>query len=138
MPIVEFVKLDKPEKAKHLCQLASEFYHQGKRVLIIVVDDNQALTLDRFMWTWDRHSFLPHVWDNGAVECHEEAIAIGTQQRNPNRAQVLIAASPCSPEFMRQFEHVIDFAETYDDTLRDAARKRYAQWQGVGCELRMR
>jgi DNA polymerase-3 subunit chi len=81
---------------------------------------------------------LPHVWDNGAVECHEEAIAIGTQQRNPNRAQVLIAASPCSPDFMRQFEHVIDFAETYDDTLRDAARKRYAQWQEVGCELRMR
>jgi DNA polymerase-3 subunit chi len=108
VPIVEFVKLDKPEKAKHLCQLASEFYHQGKRVLIIVVDDNQALTLDRFMWTWDRHSFLPHVWDNG------------------------------SAEFMCQFEHVIDFAETYDDALRDAARKRYAQWQGVGCELRMR
>lgn len=138
MPIVEFLKLDKPEKAKHLCELASEFYHQGKRVLIIVVDDNQALTLDRFMWTWDRHSFLPHGWDSGAVECHDEAIAIGTQQRNPNSAQVLIAASPCSLDFMRQFEHVVDFAETHDDKLRDAARKRYAQWRGVARELRMR
>lgn len=138
MPIVEFVKLTKPEKAKHLCELAAEFYQQGKRVLIIVVDDNQALTLDRFMWTWDRHSFLPHVWDNGTVECHEEAIAIGTQPRNPNGAQVLIAAAPCALDFMQQFEHVIDFAETYDDTLRDAARKRYAQWQGVTRDLRMR
>ena len=138
MPIIEFIKLDKPEKARHLCTLAAEFFAQGKRVLIIVVDDNQALTLDRFMWTWDKGSFLPHVWDNGAVECHEEAIAIGTQERNSNAATVLITAAPCSLAFMRQFEHVIDFAETYDETLRLAARQRYAQWREVGCEPRMR
>lgn len=138
MPVVEFIKLTKPEKAKHLCLLANEFFTQGRRVLILVADDNQALTLDRFMWTWDKGSFLPHVWDNGAVECHEEAIAIGTEERNSNGAQVLIAARPCRIEFMRQFKHVIDFAETYDEALRQAARQRFGAWREVGCEPRMR
>lgn len=138
MPLVEFVKLDKPEKARHLCQLASEFFHQGKRVLVLVADDNQAMTLDRFMWTWDKAAFLPHVWDNGAVECHEEKIAITTTERNSNGAQVLIAGRPCAMAFMRHFERVIDFAETYDDSLRDLARQRYRQWQEAGSAPRMR
>ena len=138
MPVVEFIKLKKPEKAKHLCQLATEFFAQGQRVLILVADDNQALTLDRFMWTWDKGSFLPHVWDNGAVECHEEAIAIGTEERNSNGAQILIAARPCRVEFMRHFKHVIDFAEVYDEQLRQQARDRFAAWREIGCEPRMR
>ncbi|PLX91963.1 MAG: DNA polymerase III subunit chi [Desulfuromonas sp.] len=137
-PVVEFIKLKKPEKAKHLCQLAEEFFSGHKRVLILVEDDNQALTLDRFMWTWNKGSFLPHVWDNGAVECHEEAIAIGTQERNSNGATVLIAGRACRVEFMRQFKHVIDFAETYDEALTDAARDRFKAWREIGCEPRMR
>lgn len=137
-PVVEFIKLNKPEKAKSLCLLAEEFFAQRKRVLILVEDDNQALTLDRFMWTWNKGSFLPHVWDNGAVECHEESIAIGTRQHNSNGASVLISARPCRVEFMRQFKHVIEFAETYDQTLVEAARDRFRAWRESGCEPRMR
>jgi len=138
VPVVEFIKLTKVEKAKHLCQLAAEFYAQGKRVVIMVADDNQALTLDRYMWCWDKGSFLPHVWDNGAVECYQDAIAIAVEQRNSNGAQVLIAGSPCALSFMRQFEHVIDFAETYDEELLQAARQRFARWREVGNEPKMR
>nr|WP_320051109.1 DNA polymerase III subunit chi [uncultured Desulfuromonas sp.] len=137
-PVVEFIKLNKPEKAKSLCLLSEEFFAQKKRILILVEDENQALTLDRFMWTWNKGSFLPHVWDNGAVECHEESIAIGTREHNSNGATVLIAARPCHVEFMRQFKHVIEFAETYDEALVEAARDRFRAWRECGCEPRMR
>ncbi|MBE0597517.1 MAG: DNA polymerase III subunit chi [Desulfuromonadales bacterium] len=138
MPKVEFIKLRKPEKAKHLCELAQEFFQRGERVLICVLDDNQGMTLDRFMWTWQKGSFLPHACDNGAVECLDEPVVIGTAERNSNGARVLIMGKPCSLPFIRQFEQVIDFAELYDEALADAARKRFSHYREAGFDPSMR
>lgn len=129
---VEFIKLRKPEKAKHLCELADAYFRAGKRVLVTVQDDNQGVTLDRFMWTWQKGSFVPHAYDNGAVDCLDEPVVIGTVERNPNGARILIMGKPCSPDFVRQFEHAVDFAELYDDELAAAARRRFAQYREAG------
>lgn len=138
MPKVEFVKLKKPEKALHLCELAEEFFTSGERVLILLQDDNQAVTLDRFMWTWKKGSFLPHAYDNGAVDCLDEPVVIAGEERNPNGARVLIMGHPASFEFARQFEWIIDFAEVYDDPLAEAARRRFARFREAGFAPSMR
>ena len=70
---VSFIKLKKPEKARHLCELAERFLEQGERVLITVNDENQGVTLDQFMWTWKKGSFVPHCFDNGAVDCMDSS-----------------------------------------------------------------
>jgi DNA polymerase-3 subunit chi len=132
MTRVEFVKLDRPEKARLLCELTEEFYLQGMRVLVIIQDDNQGVTLDQFMWTWKKGSFLPHVYDNGAVECLDEPVVIAAREENANGASVLIAGQPCSVEFARQFQVVIDFAEVYDETLREASRNRFRVYREAG------
>lgn len=138
MTTIEFVKLRKAEKALHLCHLVEEFLPGGKRLLVTVQDDNQGVTLDRFMWTWNKGSFLPHALDNGAVDCLDEPVVISSHERNANGARVLIMGRPCSVNFIRQFEHVIDFAELYDDALADGARKRYRSYQEAGFAPRMR
>jgi DNA polymerase-3 subunit chi len=138
MTRVEFVKIKRPEKAKHLCELANHFFSQGRRVLILVCDDNQGVTLDRFMWTWKKGSFIPHVYDNGAVECLDEPVIIEVEERNPNGAEVLIMGRPCSLEFVRQFPLAIDFAEAYDPDLLVAARKRFVDFREAGLEVAMR
>ena len=138
MTRVEFIKLSRPEKAKHLCVLAEEFFQGGHKVLIRVMDDNQAVTLDRFMWTWKKDAFVPHVYDNGALDCLDEPIIIETRERNPHGASVLIMGNPCSLSFIRQFERVIDFAEVYDDDFASAARKRFASFRDAGFEVAMR
>ena len=127
-----FVKLDRPEKAKHLCRLAEQHFAEGKRVLITVLDDNQAITLDRFMWVWDKGSFIPHAYDNGSVDCLDEPIAITTREKNPNRATILIMGKPCDLAFIKSFDQVIDFAETYDKELADQARNRFATYRKAG------
>ena len=45
---------------------------------------------------------------------------------------------PCSVEFVRNFEQVIDFAELYDDALADASRQRFARYREAGFAPRMR
>lgn len=138
MTRVEFIKLRKPEKARHLCELANEYFQGGKRVLITVLDDNQGVTLDRFMWTWQKGAFLPHAYDNGAVDCLDEPIVIGADERNPNGARILIMGKPCSLEFIRQFEFAIDFAELYDDELAAEARRRFSRYREAGFDPGMR
>lgn len=129
---VEFIKLDRPERARLLCELAEEFFLQGERVLVVVQDDNQGVTLDQFMWTWKKGSFLPHVYDNGTVECLDEPVVITPREENANGARVLIAGRPCSLEFARQFLVVLDFAEVYDETLREASRSRFRAFREAG------
>ncbi len=135
---VEFVKLPRPEKARILCDLAEEFYQQGRRVLVLVQDDNQGVTLDKFMWVWKKDAFVPHGHDNGTLECLDEPVVIVADERNPNGAQVLLLGKPCSLEFARHFEHVVDFAEVHEEQSRDASRQRFKQYQenGFGPYLR--
>lgn len=132
MPQAYFYTLKRPEKALHLCRFAEKYLQQGKRVLITVDDDNQGITLDRFMWTWDKGSFLPHVYDNGAVDCIDEPIVIVNREVNPNGAEVLIMGAACKMAFAARFETVIDFAELYDDAAAQASRKRFAAFREAG------
>ncbi|APG25895.1 MAG: DNA polymerase III subunit chi [Syntrophotalea acetylenica] len=138
MTRVEFVKILRPEKARHICELVEGFYSLGKRVLVMVCDANQGVTLDRFMWTWKKGSFIPHVYDNGAVDCLDEPVIITVEERNPNGAKILIMCRGCSQQFVRQFDLAIDFAEAYDPQLLQSARRRFAAFREAGFEVAMR
>jgi DNA polymerase-3 subunit chi len=129
---IEFIKLYKPERASILCDLAEEFYRAGQRVLVVVQDDNQGVTLDRFMWTWKKGAFVPHVYDNGSVECHDEPVVIVAGEENPNGAQVLLMGAPCSEAFIRHFPRVVDFAETFDEARLEESRARFRSYRDNG------
>jgi DNA polymerase-3 subunit chi len=132
MTKVDFVRLDRPERARVLCDLAEKYYLDGQRVLVITQDDNQGITLDRFMWTWKKGAFVPHVYDNGSVESHDEPVVIVSAETNPNGASVLIMGVPCSIEFIRQFRQAVDFAETFEETRREESRERFRRYREHG------
>jgi len=132
MTEVRFVKLDREEKALHLCRIADEHFLAGSRVLVVVNDENRAVTLDRFMWVWDKGSFLPHSLDNGTVDCMDEPVVISALERNTNQSRVLIMGTPCHDDFIARFELVFDFAETYDKQLAEAARVRFRHYRTRG------
>lgn len=138
MTRIEFIKLNRPEKARILCELAEEYYLKGVRVLIVVQDDNQGLTLDRFMWTWKKGSFIPHVFCSGSVDCHDEPVVIMTEETNPNGAQVLLMACPCSCDFVRHFREAVDFADVYDEQKREESRERFRNYRSHGLNPQMR
>ena len=132
MTSIEFIKLKRPERAPLLCDLAEEFYLAGQRVLVMVQDDNQGVTLDQFMWTWKKNAFVPHAFQSGAVECHDEPVVIAVAEQNPNGAGVLLMGVPCSLDFMRHFQHVIDFAESYDEENLEKSRERFRSYREYG------
>ncbi len=137
MTVVKFATLERQEKIRLLCRLAEDQFNAGKRVLIRVQDDNQAVSLDRFMWTWDKGAFLPHAFNNGSVDCLEEPIVITVREDNPNAAPVLIMGQPCSLDYLRRFELVIDFAEVYDKQLAELSRERFRLYREQGFNPQM-
>lgn len=137
MTVVKFAKLERQEKIRLLCHLAEDQYSLGKKVLIRVQDDNQAVSLDRFMWTWDKGAFLPHAFDNGSVDCLDEPIVISVREDNPNGATTLIMGEPCSLDYLCRFELVIDFAEVYDPQLAELSRNRFRQYRENGLNPQM-
>ena len=55
----------------------------------------------------------------------------------PGGADVLIEAAGGEPsDEFRQFNHVFDFAELYDESLRETSRRRYKAYQEAGYRMR--
>jgi DNA polymerase-3 subunit chi len=132
---VKFVKQERADRIPLICSLCEQLFLDGggkERILIVVADDNQALTLDRFLWSWDRVSFLPHVYDNGAVECCRESIVISTREDNCNAATILIMGCPCSLDFVKKFKQSLDFAEVFDADLVSHSRQRFRVYRDHG------
>jgi DNA polymerase-3 subunit chi len=138
MTQVEFIKLEKAEKARHCCLLAEIWLNQGKRVMIMVRDEEQGRTLDRFMWTWRKASFIPHAFLDGEKNDPDEPVLISTQNKLSCGASVLIMTTPCPVDFMRKFDYAYDFAETYDPALHEESRARFALYREEGFEPCMR
>jgi len=137
LPAVCFVRLECQEKALHVGRLTEKHFNHGQRILVVVANDDMATTLDRYLWTWKKDSFLPHKVMNTGGEFCDEAIVISTVEHNPNNADVLICVSPCSPVFFKDFQNVYDFAETYDAQLADAARDRFRLYRQHGFDPQM-
>jgi DNA polymerase-3 subunit chi len=131
-PTIFFIRLERREKALHVVRLAERYFNRGQRILIVVADDDMATALDRYLWTWKKDSFLPHKVINSFGESCDEAIVISTVEFNPNMSVVLICAAPCSPAFLKDFEKVYDFAETYDPQLTESARERFRLFKQSG------
>ena len=135
---VEFIKLERPEKAHYCCLLAELYFNQGKRVLVVVKDDEQGKSLDRFMWTWRKTSFIPHMVWEADENSGTEPVLISTYPNREFDASILIMAAPCPVDFICRFEQACDFAELYDQTLHEESRKRFALYREKGLEPRMR
>lgn len=137
MTEVIFVLLKKREMALHLCRLAEKYFTDGRPLLIHVADNEQAQKLDRYLWTYNRGSFLPHAVVQAGIDQASDGIVITTSEHNPNNAVVLIMAHPCSLPFMQSFEQVIDFAEVYDPALAQQSRERFRCYREHGFNPRM-
>ena len=134
MTRVAFVKLEKPEKARYCCLLAEKFFQEGRRVLVVVRDQEQGQQLDKFLWTWRKASFIPHRLVTGNGDLDPEPVLIAVTPPAAGRGEILIMAQPCCVDFIRGFDLVFDFAEIYDPQLQNESRRRFLHFREAGLD----
>ena len=54
------------------------------------------------------------------------------EEVTPNGAGVLLMGVPCTMAFARQFRHVVDLAETFDDARLEVSRERFKSYREHG------
>ena len=108
-PLVELHQLPGSKRAGVLAVLVERLYHQGKRVVIWMVDEGRRGILDEYLWTFRQLAFVPHVvWEEGMGEVQEPVVLVG-RPANPNGATVLVVGDELPPG-----EWAAGFAEVHD------------------------
>lgn len=136
--IAEFIALNSPdERLRLICQWTARFYEAGKLVAIHVADQQTAEKLDKLMWTFSDMTFIPHAIAQQATEPVLAPILIYGGEEYVDPADVLFegASGPPLSNF-QDFQFIFDFAEIYDEQLRDVGRNRYSAYQDAGYKMR--
>ena len=116
------------------CQLAEQHYRQQKQVYIHCQTKQQAYAIDELLWQFEPSYFVPHNL-KGEGPVNGAPVEIGFDPLGPNKSrQVLINLADQVPQFAVNLAHIIDFVAN-DDTLKGIARKRYRDYQTLGCQV---
>jgi len=136
--IAEFIKLQSPEtKMDILCRAALRCYEGGETVAVHVAAEDEARVLDERMWTFNDQSFMPHALAAEATEPVIEPVLIYWGEQEVGEADALIEAAGGEPaQTALRYDHIVDFAEVYDHTLREVSRKRYTALREAGYRMR--
>ncbi len=131
MPSVEFYDVKAARLDLALCRQVQAAYEQGQRVYVWAGSEAEARHLDDHLWTFREDAFVPHdLWPGGAPL--EAPVAVGWAPGNPNGATCLVLARDASPDQVRAFARVIDFAPAQDAGRLAAARARYRAFRDAG------
>lgn len=114
------------------CQLAAYYYQQNKKVFIYTENQQDAFTVDEYLWQFDGDSFVPHNLI-GEGPRYGSPVEISWLAPQHPRA-VLISLSQNIPEFNLNFQQIIDFVPAQEQ-LKINARMRYSAYKKLGHTL---
>ncbi|RUO30054.1 DNA polymerase III subunit chi [Aliidiomarina sedimenti] len=117
-----------------VCQQVSDAFRQGRRVLVMASDKNQAEAIDELLWQLPAQAFVPHslTGEGPPSGCPVEVSWPAASQGKP--WPLLINLSQQVPSVAQRAQQVIDFVPQ-DDTARALARERYKQYRQFGIAL---
>jgi len=130
---VDFYVLDKSangDRYQLACRIAEKAHGAGHRVLIHTLSDDEAVHLDRLLWTFNDQSFLPHGLLN-KVDHALNPILIGDGALDQEEHDVLINLAMDVPTFFSRFKRLAECVDN-DNTARTASRDRFKFYRDRG------
>ena len=121
-----------PAHFTQACSIAAFYYSQNKKVFIYCESQEDAFTVDEYLWQFDGDSFVPH---NLLGEGPRFGTPVEISWQAPTHPRpVLINLSVSVPDFAINFQQIIDFVPS-EQALKIAARKRYSTYKKMGLTL---
>ncbi|MBN2424864.1 MAG: DNA polymerase III subunit chi [Calditrichaceae bacterium] len=125
MTNIIFIELPIKNKNNYVCQVAEKIFQEGKRVLIFCDTETEAKNIDNYLWSWKEESFIPHVFSNDVDSFPDDPVIITNAMPEMKSFHTLIQYNPVSPEYYKDYNLVVDFAELYDTIKLQQSRERY-------------
>lgn len=133
MTEIRFYHVTRGSAQEAMAQILEKAHERGLRSLVYWSDKAKLKRLDRFLWTYRADSFLPHSM-NGDSPPEDNPIWLTTEEKNGNRANMLVLCDAEKPSFMDDFELVVCLFEDNDTTMRNFSRqlwKDYTDKDGI-------
>ena len=127
MTKINFYLLSEQETAARylfFCKLTHKMLRLGHKVYIHCDDETQAQEIDDLLWSFKKHSFVPHKQrQQEGADC---SVEIGFQsQLMDHHGDILLNVSNHQPAFFAQFSHLSEVVIQKPCCLA-ASRKNYA------------
>ena len=136
MKKVDFYVVSRPEPDAVLsiaCRLADKAFRRKLRVFVNAASRDQAIALDRLLWTFRDDSFIPHC-RAGAGSDPDDPVRIGCGQTPDAPFDVLINLGEDVPLGAGDSARIAEIVGS-DPQSRAAGRNRYRHYRDQGCEL---
>jgi len=121
-----------PAHFARACSIAAFHYLQQRKIFIYTDTQEDAFTIDEYLWQFDGDSFVPH---NLLGEGPRYGTPVEISWKAPTHPrQILINLSASVPDFAINFQQIIDFVP-FAESLKTAARIRYSTYKKMGLTL---
>lgn len=133
---VDFYHLQKAPLEQVLPKLCEKAYATGKRIKILLGNEERVEFINALLWTYAEDSFLPHgSKKDGFVE--NQPIFISANEDNENNAQLLILADGAMPsiDLLSQYERILNIFDGNDEIALNNARTYWKQIKTLDGEL---
>ena len=128
-----YILAEQGNRERFTCDIATKIRQQELQLYIHTGSREEAVVLDDLMWTFKDISFLPHSLVD-ADDSNTSTITIGWQGMTAKSNEVLINLSTTVPEFVGNFERIVEIVAP-DDPDKQQARARYLHYRQAGFEL---
>ena len=125
----DFYHLQKTPLEEVLPKLTEKAFATGKRIKILVGNEERVEFINTLLWTYSEESFLPHgSKKDGFAE--EQPIFISSDIKNENNALLLILVDGATPDvsYFKDYERVMNIFDGNDE---DALEKARSFWKNI-------
>lgn len=132
----DFYHLQKTSLEQVLPKLCEKAYSTGKRIKILVGNEERVEFINSLLWTYNEESFLPHgSKKDGFAE--DQPIFISSSEDNENNALLLILVDGAmvSLDILKDYERVLNIFDGNDEVALNNARDYWKMIKSSDGEL---
>ena len=132
----DFYHLQKTPLEQVLPKLCEKAYSTGKRIKILVGNDERVEFLNSLLWTYSEESFLPHGSKKDGF-ADQQPIFISSSDDNENNAELLILVDGAMPglDVLKAYERVLNIFDGNDETSLNNSRDYWKMIKSTDGEL---
>ena len=121
------------DREQFACRLADIAYRRKQRVYVFAQSKDQAIALDKLLWTFQAGSFVPHDL-HPAEAAADTPVLIGHDGVPEDGHEVLINLAPTVPSFFSRFARVAEVVNQ-DGAVKQAGREKFRFYRDRGYSL---
>ena len=115
------------------CRITQKAWHQKHRVMIQTSSEQEAMHMNKLLWTFHDQSFIPHELLPRA-DLKTTPVIIGWSGDAAEECDVLINLATEIPPFFSRFERLVEIVDK-DPAQKQVSRDHYRYYQERGYPL---